>query len=76
MEKVLCNLHSVFDYDHSFPNLYKIMMQHYLHKLCKCAALRCARPRLCLDAFHNVAKYQRMCLEAVARLIAKGGPKV
>lgn len=31
---------------------------------------------MCVDAFHHVAKYQRMCLEAVVRLLAKGGPKV
>lgn len=76
MEKILCNLLSAFDYEQNFPNLNKVMMQHYSNKLCKRAALRCTRLRPCLDAFHHVAKYQRQCLAAMERLIEKGGPKV
>lgn len=52
--------------------IYNIMIQHYSNKLDKHAALRFTRSEPCLDAFHNVAEYQRMSLETMARLMEKG----
>ncbi len=48
------------------------MMQHYQNKLDKYAALRFTSSGPCLDAFRNVAEYQKMSLETMARLMEKG----
>lgn len=54
-----------------FPELYNVVTQHDF-KVDKHAALRCTRLRQCLDAFHQVAKYQKMSFETMARLMEKG----